>query len=290
MDRLACGLVLPLLASCTTIHYSDRSANRSDLALISEAFPYAQLAYNAYHRDSVPFDVGPRFQALQPPYEEDNIGLAFDVYEDTVDRRTVFVFRGTEPGSCDWRYGNLSREQQRRAAQIVNDYRSSRNLPSDSLVLVGHSLGAGIATHISFRQPGSRVYGFNGSPVFRKPAKYQWQTNPTEGLWGRGRWIIEPRRLSIVTRGEFLKLGRLFGQEANQIYLPISCPDGADVVAKHSMRSLARCLTEKTANSAAASIDARAEASASIRRNLALFPPPGSALPPDPPRKLNCDR
>ena len=227
--------------------------NGADVRLAERAWPYAQIAYNSYHREQGdvrdrPFALPTRFEPIVA-FSNDDLGLAYDIVAENLDDHRfnlVFAFRGTEGGlnplvECDWKYGNLRLDQQERAAAKVIAYladpqhrqRGARSLAD--VVLIGHSLGGGIAMHTSFHIPGSWVYAFDTSPKFERPAHYQ--PTPTD---------LEPRRLSIAQKGEILKIVRLPAHEAPQIYMSVNCVHGGPVD-KHSMLALAVCLTTRAA-------------------------------------------
>jgi hypothetical protein len=255
--RLLSRLIAPLGALILSACAHAPMGNEADILLVERAWPYAQIAYNSYHRergrpDLQPFRLPPRFH-LDPvdEHDNDNIGLAYDVLTEEAGPglfNLIFAFRGTEGSidllahkECDWKFGNHRLSQHERAVGIVKQYLSDpRNLQRGDrrladIILVGHSLGCGIAIHASYRIPGAWVYAFDSSPRFRRPPDYQ--TTATDEKW---------RRLSIAARYEVAKLPRIPAREATQIYLPVRCGRGGPV-SRHSMLALATCLTEVAA-------------------------------------------
>lgn len=248
MRKFSSALVLAgaLLSSCATLpKVSSSGVQESDQQLVERAWPYAQLAYNAYHRERIdpdarPFILPADFSYTGYQYGNDEIGLAFEVAtRGSPDDEVVFIFRGTEGGpsskNCDWARGNFAFTQQKRAARLVARYVDEHGIPKDRLVFVGHSLGGAIATQLSYLYPGSRTYIFNASPMFR-------------GALPSGGDANFDRRLSIVNRGEFLYVARGPLREATQIYLPVNCGGGLSPISRHSMFRLATCLTGRAAN------------------------------------------
>lgn len=225
--------LLALSSACTSfsqerLTYSGSSGWADQIRRAAvEAYPYAQMSNNAY-ADGPRYDLGPEF--TNPHNEQnDNIGFAYSLFErweGGARKEVIIAFRGTELTSArDWIPGNLIGAQNARGLAV---YKRVRDLtPSTVAVSVtGHSLGGGIATHVSLRHAGVKTYIFNSSPRF----------------WKGGN-IPENRRLSIVEYGEVLKLGRLFGREAPQTYISINCRRGFRPFGQHRIRSLADCLT-----------------------------------------------
>lgn len=243
---IASAILVFTLTGCMTV--SGRW-HEADAALAQRAWPYAQIAYNSYHKERVstaatPFVLPPRFVLLDS-LPNDDVGLAYDIFEERLRgdaRNLIFAFRGTEGGpdpfgtvNCDWKHGNLRLHQQERAVGVVSRYLRDGPPgvgPIQNIIFVGHSLGGAIALHNSYRMKGAWAYVFNTSPTFSRPRPYEY--NETDSQW---------RRLSIAQRGEILKLPRLPSREATQVYLPVSCTRGG-MVAKHGMLPLALCLTE----------------------------------------------
>ncbi len=254
MARFIFALALLLLSGCT---HMSRPWHPKDVLLAERAWPYAQIAYNSYHREvanpaAQPFQLPHRFHlAEHNKHDNDDIGLAYDILTEDVHAALfdlIFAFRGTEGrvdllgiAECDWKFGNHRLHQQERAVGMVRQYladpdnhkRGARRLRD--VILVGHSLGGAIAIHTGYRVPGAWVYAFNTSPRFLRPRPYR-----------RSATDEEDRRLSIADRLEVLKALRTPAGEATQLYLPVNCSRG-DPLKRHSMLALASCLTRVAA-------------------------------------------
>lgn len=193
-----------------------------------EAYPYAQMSNNAY-ADGARYDLGPDFRNVEN-HPNDKLGFAYSTFERRKEGRLVEVviaFRGTEGFiSRDMTRGNLLALQNREGLKAYDRIRAATE-PSAAVNVTGHSLGGGIATHVSLRRPNVRSYIFNASPRFRANGA-----------------IPDNRRLAIVERGELLKVFRGPGREAPQTYISINCTPGFGPVGQHSIRPLADCLTQ----------------------------------------------
>ncbi len=231
---LATAILLSLTAACThwrnvPLTGRDHPSGWADQirSAAAEAFPYAQMSTNAY-MDRDRYDLGPEYSN---PHNEpnDGIGYAYSVFERREAGRlaeVIIAFRGTEGFfSRDMLRGNLLAQQNPRGLATYDRIRAATD-PAIPVNVTGHSLGGGIATYVSVRRPNVRSYIFNASPRFSANGP-----------------IPNNRRLSIVERGEILKILRLPGREAPQTYISINCTRGFDPVGQHSIRPLADCLT-----------------------------------------------
>ena len=193
-----------------------------------EAYPYAQMSNNAY-ADSSAYDLGPEFTNCEN-VPNDRLGFAYSTCERREAGRlaeVIIAFRGTEGFiSKDMLCGNLLACQNKEGLRVFDQVRAMHD-PNVQVNVTGHSLGGGIATHVSLQRPNVKSYIFNASPRFRAHGP-----------------IPDNRRLSIVERGEVLKVLRGPGREAPQTYISINCTPGFGPIRQHSIRRLADCLTQ----------------------------------------------
>lgn len=204
-----------------------------------EAYLYAQMAYNAYlpdpDPDFPPFKLGPGVDLLEPPHDNDEFGLAYNVYartEGPCAPEIILAFRGTEgpTNRLDMWHGNVRGEQNRRALKIFDDKVAWRDahMPGARMTVVGHSLGGGIATYISINRPSVASFAFDGSPHY----------------WREDRSVRLPNvRHLIAETGEILFYVRAPAREADQLYTPFNCTWSWKPITQHDMRTLAVCLT-----------------------------------------------
>lgn len=219
-----------------------------------ETWLFAQMAANAYDPPA-PFDLGPDIHEFERR-DNDDIGFAYAIFE----RRApsggpsawVIAYRGTENHEnplVDWWHGNLLGRQNARGLAVYDSLRA--RVGDAPIAVTGHSLGGGIASHVSTCRAGVDTYVFNSSPRFRRC---------------RGDWI-ENDRWSVVEKGEALKAGRVFLPEATQKYTSINCTRTGGPVYQHGMPLLASCLT-----GLAAWADPDGAARASLTRNAIPWP------------------
>ncbi|GAB0157777.1 hypothetical protein CHRYSEOSP005_30600 [Chryseobacterium sp. Alg-005] len=186
-----------------------------------KSWKYAQLSKNVYNK-SFQFNLDKYFEKVED-FENKEMDFFATLYKDKLTGMHVFVFRGTDSFK-DFSTGNnpVNQKQNKYGLEIFDQCRSKYNF--NECIVTGHSLGGGIATHISLNRVNATAFTFNRSPVFRNKMK------------------IKNSRYTIVENGEILKAARLFGKEPNQLYTSIGCTKG-NPVKQHDMQALAECLT-----------------------------------------------
>jgi len=195
------ALVLLLaFSSCTTVKKDFKSLSDADAARIA---PYAMMAANAYH--------GPKWFPLKslgwiqidragnetgdPTYSH-GFSLAFDVFRNDRLRQYAFVYRGTD-SLLDFPWANLAplvSKEYLAADWYFRNFLSSVRKPYQNyeIVLVGHSLGGGMALHESV------LLGFDAF-VF----------DPSPRLFGPAISRYKPaKRVAVFEKGEILSILR----------------------------------------------------------------------------------
>lgn len=216
----ACGFTCRTRGLTECDHPSGWSKAIRELA--THSWGYSQLAY-AIYRTAPELELPPWFREIAV-HENSAIGFYSIVFQDDRDQSLVFVVRGTEDWT-DWKNGNFAQDQNNYGLSVYQKISAAN--PGRPIVVAGHSLGGGVALHISLHAPVQAAYSFNGSPNFRKPPGPE----------------SKPHRFSIIEYGEILKIARIFGKEATQHYISIGCSDG-NSIEQHSQLLLATCLTQ----------------------------------------------
>jgi hypothetical protein len=190
-----------------------------------KTYLYAQMSSNTYE-DSKPFILPAQYRLVKT-VPNDSIGFAYNIYEELQNGKVIKVivaFRGTEDFT-DWWYGNFQRKQNQAGLDLIDSLRKT-STEDVALVVTGHSLGGGISTEISLKRKNVKSFVFNPSPNFEAGDKPE---------------VNE--RLSIVEYGEGLKLARMPGREATQMYTSIGCSKGGPI-GQHAQLKLSTCLTQ----------------------------------------------
>ena len=202
-------VMLPAHASirgCDPAYLESAYSEAHRLAAIEGAI-YALLANNAYDEADQPqFTLPSDWHLLQHGQQDD---LQYQLYEQQRDgqrQKLVIAFRGTDSGR-DWWSGSITGEQYEQAAQIVRNVQAQ--YPDVPLVATGHSLGGGLALHVSMRFAQLSAYAFNPSPLVREPAQVlhnrrviYWEANDLLH-WGRRAFSKTPG--AVYWRFSFVK-------------------------------------------------------------------------------------
>ncbi len=201
-------VALPAAASirgCDPAYLEDAYSESHRLAAV-EGAAYALLASNAYDdREQPQFALPAGWQEVTRSAEGDLQYSLFELQRDGSLQKVVIAFRGTD-SDRDWWTGNITGEQYEQAAQIVRDVRT--RYPGTPIVATGHSLGGGLALHVSMRYAGISAYAFNPSPLVRQPQTVHanrrviyWEAND---LLHWGRWAMAKTPGAVYWRFSFV--------------------------------------------------------------------------------------
>ncbi|NQD36387.1 DUF2974 domain-containing protein [Permianibacter sp. IMCC34836] len=230
---LALGVVsLPARASirgCDPGYLQAAYGEPHRLAAVEGAI-YALLANNAYDdREQPQFALPGDWQLASRTAEGDLQYSLFEQHRDGVIVKVVIAFRGTD-SERDWWTGNIIGEQYEQAAQIVRSVQ--QRYPGTALIATGHSLGGGLALHVSMRFAGVSAYAFNPSPLVRQPetiarnrrviyweaddvlhwARWAWQKTPGAVYW-RFSFVRGNGHNALVLAKGLLMLGALMNPD-----------------------------------------------------------------------------
>jgi hypothetical protein len=233
MKKVLLAIAVASIQGCTwfsiippegTDHCSGWSDGVREVA--DSSWQYAQLSQNVYADDD--YFLMNESIGLIEEFDRPDISFYAALYKDKDSGIYAFIFRGTDSFE-DFKTGNnlFSPVQNKLALDIVLE--KSKQYQLESFVVAGHSLGGGIATHVSLNIEGATLYTFNGSPVFKQEVVR-----------------FDNSRYSIVEKGEILKIVRLLAKEPDQLYTSIECTSG-NAIEEHSMKKLATCLTRISA-------------------------------------------
>lgn len=164
------GYDSPLFLSCynTTNH---RHEGNSEIAI--KTYEYALMASNTYHSEAsflIP-DWKPTMHYRGERAGLYEVGFQADQYENKIKKEIAIVFRGTDNSSVDnmanfaiwWPWSNDRAPAQYQLAKNLAE-KIHKDNPDYKLILVGHSLGGGMAFHASWNIPNSETYAFDPSP------------------------------------------------------------------------------------------------------------------------------
>lgn len=197
---------------------------RSELDKISnEIYPYAIMSSNAYdHKLQVRVPGWNRTKR----YEYKKHGFSADTYISDDTKSVVIAFRGTDDKN-DWLKGNLTKAQYLDAdnlfSMIVKDN------PGIKITTTGHSLGGGLAVHVSLANQGVNAFVFDASPRLFAHKNYGKYNNRVVLAYDTGE-ILEPLRKLFTT----LKKTKVEEYKYNFL--------GGFGVGEHSIEAFSRCM------------------------------------------------
>lgn len=205
----------------------------------SETYLYAQMSNNAYARapsglitlpdeiTEVPFEA-----SVELNLENERTGLAFKVFEWDKGAGTseiVIAFRGSEKGYKDWVIGNIEGRQAPLSVLVYDEV--LKQYPNHPISVTGDSLGGSLATQVSLCRDIHLSVSLNTSPRFSRSHCRDFVTSDNDPNLGK--------RHSITERGEALKLIRIPGREASQLYTSVNCIPGWSPFHQHDVLDLA---------------------------------------------------
>ncbi len=202
---LAAALIAPAMghaaadpcAPLTSRQIRKNQAHTDDAVRLA---PYAIMSNNAYARGEAAIPLPEGWQEIAELRQElPAVGLAFAVFEKHEGSKLVEVvvaFRGTDDKK-DW-IQNLvpfHRVQVPPASEAFERILKRYEGQDVKVVATGHSLGGGLAFHMSFVYPNVDAVAFNSSPVTKAGLKLQ-KGNSRTSVWESGE-IVQMIRNSV---------------------------------------------------------------------------------------------
>ncbi len=175
--------------------------------------PYAIMCNNAYARGEYFIPLSEGWKEIPELRKElPNVGLAlavFEKYENTKLTEVVVAFRGTD-GMIDWMQ-NFIPFRRIQVAPASEDFERILRLYENQgpkITATGHSLGGGLALHMSFKYPNIDAIVFNSSPVTKAGLKVQEGNNRTS-VWESGEFLQIARNLISLVRSRWYPIRRI---------------------------------------------------------------------------------
>lgn len=194
-----------------------------------ENYIYALMSANAYDKG---FQVRiPGWTRIQRLVSEH--GFSADIYRSEEGNNTVIAYRGTDDAK-DWRYANIDTDAdgQYRDADIVYE-QVVKKYGDSQITTVGHSLGGGLAIHVSVTHENVNAITFNPSPrLFIVKSGIKFNNKVTI--------IYETGEILTAIRAIFTTLNQINHEKYKFNYL------GGNTISEHSMPNFAQCMYAST--------------------------------------------
>jgi len=199
---LVLGLFAPSMSYatpdlCTPLTQRQIAKNNSLSDDAAHLAPYAIMSNNAYERGDSPIPLPDGWKEVTELRKRlPNVGLAlavFERYESDKLVEIVVAFRGTDEKK-DWVQNLVPffRNQINPASEEFEKILKLYEEQNIAIVTTGHSLGGGLAFHMSFTYPNVDAIAFNSSPVTKAGTKIK-KGNRRTSVWESGEILQAPR-------------------------------------------------------------------------------------------------
>ena len=206
---------------------------KEDILILKKAakdnYIYALMSANAYDKGfQVKIPGWTRVKRLVSKH-----GFSADIYRSDSENHTVIAYRGTDDPK-DWKYANLDTDAKGQYSDADRVFEKVETMFSDSkITTVGHSLGGGLAIHVSVTHKDVNAITFNPSPrLFISKSDIRFKNKVTI--------IYETGEILTAIRALFTTLNKVEHDEFKFNYL------GGNAVSEHSMPNFAQCMYAST--------------------------------------------
>lgn len=201
--------------------------NRSELDKLSnEIYPYAIMSSNAYDR-KLQISI-PGWKRIKRA-EKKQHGFSADIYLSDDKESVVIAFRGTDDKK-DWLNANVDTNIEGQYAdadslfrRVLEDYGNKK------ITTTGHSLGGGLAIHVSLENQGVDAFVFDATPRIFAGKNYGKYDNRIVQAYESGEILVPLRKL-------FSTLKKIKIEEYRYNFL------GGNIVGEHSIEAFSRCM------------------------------------------------
>ena len=196
--------------------------NRSKIQTAAWLAPYAIMSNNAYcRRFPIPLPAGWReVEELRHPAIEQTlqdrdhglVALGLAVFEKEHQGRleeVVVAFRGTDSLNDSFQnfapfYRNQVKPAREKFQEILDHYAGK----AAKITATGHSLGGGLAFHMSFAFPDIEAIAFNASPVIKAGLRVHYDNKKTS-VWESGEILQVFRNMVTLLRPRWWNVDRV---------------------------------------------------------------------------------
>ena len=194
--------------------------------IAKENYIYALMSANAYDKG---FQIEiPKWTRVKRHLRQEH-GFSADVYVSDTKKDVVIAYRGTDDLK-DWIFGNADTDVNGQYADADKIFATVSNEFSEAnIMVVGHSLGGGLALHVSITHKDVNAVVFNTSPRVFVSKDVQRYKNKIV-------LIYETGEILTVVREIFTTLDKIDYEKYKYNYL------GGNVVSEHSMAHFATCM------------------------------------------------
>lgn len=219
-----------LLKKCKCSYHKRFSFFKKDKKTLdrisNQCYVYAIMSSNAYERE-LQIDI-PDWERIKRVIVRKH-GFSADIYVSTDDTKVAIAFRGTD-NLKDWSYGNLDTDphgQYADADTLFQDVLTEHK--GKEIIVTGHSLGGGLAMHISLLNANVDAIAFHPSPRVFVNKQYDKYDNDITIIYEAGEVLTLTRKLLKTIR-------KIKPHKYRYNFL------GGLSVSEHSIENFARCM------------------------------------------------